>query len=44
MRPIFSVFDGYFSDTLEMGPALLYGDNYAVRRRLFSDPKIHDLE
>ena len=30
------------SDTLEMRPELLY--RYAVRRRLFSDPKTHDLE
>jgi len=26
----FSVFDGYFSDTLEMRPALLYGDMQSV--------------
>jgi len=29
---IFSVFDGYFSDTLEMRPALLYGDMQSVVR------------
>jgi len=28
---IFSVFDGYFSDTLEMRPAFLYGDMQSVR-------------
>jgi len=27
---IFSIFDGYFSDTLEMRPALLYGDMQSV--------------
>jgi len=27
---IFSVFDGYFSDTLEMRPAFLYGDMQSV--------------
>jgi len=27
---IFSIFDGYFSDTLEMRPALLYGDTQSV--------------
>ena len=27
---IFSLFDGYFSDTLEMRPALLYGDMQSV--------------
>jgi len=27
---IFSVFAGYFSDTLEMSPALLYGDMQSV--------------
>jgi len=27
---IFSVFAGYFSDTLEMRPALLYGDMQSV--------------
>jgi len=43
---IFSVFADYFSDALDMWPALLYGDmqNDAVRRRLFNDPKMHDLE
>jgi len=35
----------FFSDTLEMRPALLW--RYAVRRRLFNDPKcmtLNDLE
>ena len=41
---IFSVFAGYFSDTLEMRPALLYGNMHAVRRRLFSYPKMRDIE
>jgi len=27
---IFSVFDGYFSDSLEMRPTLLYGDMQSV--------------
>jgi len=43
----FSAFSmAVFSDTLEMRSALLYG-KYAVRRRLFSDPKcttLNDLE
>jgi len=38
---IFSVFAGYFSDTLEMSVIVW---RYAVRRRLFNDPKMHDLE
>jgi len=40
---IFTLFAShFFSETLEMRPALLY--RYAVRRQLFSDPKMHDLK
>ena len=33
-----------FSETLQMMPALLYRPSDTVCRRLFSDPKMHDLE
>jgi len=40
----FSAFSmAIFSDTLEMRPSLLYGD-MQLCRRLFSDPKMRDLE
>ena len=39
----FSAFSlAIFSETLEMRPTLLH--YYTVRRRLFSEPKMHDLE
>ena len=34
----------FFSNTLEMRPVLLYSDMHAIRHRLFSDTKMHDLE
>ena len=40
---IFSVFAGYFSNTLEMRPVLLYSDTQSVVG-FFSDPKMQDLE
>jgi len=33
-----------FSPTLKMRPALLHSDTQSVRRRFFSDLKMHDLE
>jgi len=37
---ILSIFTGYFSETLEIRPALLFSD----MESLFSDAKIHNLE
>jgi len=42
---ICSALAGYFSDTLEnRDEARLIIWRYADRRRIFSDPKVHDLE
>jgi len=40
---IFSVFDGYFFGYFRVEASIITWQ-YAVYRRLFSDPKIHDLD
>jgi len=40
---IFSIFDGYFFGYFRDEASFIIW-RYAVRRRLFSDPKMHDLE
>ena len=40
---IFNVFAGYFSGSIRDEASVII-QRYAVRHRLFSDPKMHDLE
>ena len=40
---IFSVFDGYFFGNIRNEASVIV-QRYAVRRQLFNDPKLYDLE